>query len=158
DVALRDRALGIPPAAEPADPGPDPPVPRRPRPVVPGLRVMAREAKEQAPPNGLAVAERVWEGLPRWAKDGAKGTWAGYARLTSRSRLLPDYIIIGTQRAGTTSLYKYLVRHPAVGHALTKELRFFDLHYDKGVPWYRSRFPSARHRAHVERTKGHPLL
>jgi len=121
---------------------------------------MASQAKDQ--PHAAAadrpVAERLWEGLPRWAKDGAKSAWAGYALLTSRSRLLPDYIIIGTQRAGTTSLYKYLVRHPAVGHALTKELRFFDLHYDKGIGWYRSRFPSARHRSRVERTKGHPLL
>ncbi len=104
------------------------------------------------------VADRVWEGLPRWAKDGAKKTWAGYALITSRSRLLPDYIIIGTQRAGTTSLYKYLVKHPAVAHALTKELRFFDLFYDKGIGWYRSRFPSARYRSRVERTKGHRLL
>jgi len=103
---------------------------------------------------GIAqLVDRAWEGLPRPVKDGAKSAWAGYARLTSASRLLPDYIIIGTQRAGTTSLYKYLVRHPAIAHALTKELRFFDLHYERGFGWYRSRFPSARHRERLRRAK-----
>ncbi len=94
-----------------------------------------------------SIAERTWDRLPESGKRAAKAAWSGWARLTARSRMLPDFLIIGTQRGGTTSLYKYLVRHPAVGHALTKELRFFDLHYDRGLDWYRSRFPSERHRA-----------
>src|SRR5438105_3273690 len=104
------------------------------------------------------LVDRAWEGLPRPVKDGAKSAWAGYARLTSGSRLLPDHLIIGTQRAGTTSLYKYLVKHPAIAHALTKELRFFDLHYDRGFGWYRSRFPSVRHRERLRRAKGLSMI
>jgi hypothetical protein len=65
--------------------------------------------------------------------------------------VLPDFLIIGTQRGGTTSLYKYLVRHPNLAHALTKELRFFDLHFDRGIDWYRSRFPSRRYREQARR-------
>jgi hypothetical protein len=90
------------------------------------------------------VRERTWSALPPAAKLVAKAAWGGFARLTAHHRLLPSYLIIGTQRGGTTSLYKYLVQHPALGQALTKELRFFDLNYHKGLDWYRSRFPTAR--------------
>jgi Sulfotransferase domain len=97
--------------------------------------------------NGLrATAKRAWTKLPQPTRDAAKSVWAGYARVTARSRVLPDFLIIGTQRGGTTSLYKYLVQHPSLAHALTKELRFFDLNYGKGIDWYRSRFPTRRHR------------
>lgn len=114
------------------------------------------EAKESKRPSRLV--ERAWESLPRPVKDGAKRAWAGYALLTSSSRVLPEFLIIGTQRAGTTSLYKYLVKHPAVAQALTKELRFFDLNYDKGIRWYRSRFPSRRYRQLTKRRTGLDLV
>lgn len=104
------------------------------------------------------LAERVWRRTPAPAKDAAKAAWSGYARLTSRSRLFPDYLIIGTQRGGTTSLYRYLARHPAHARALTKELRFFDLNWGRGVGWYRSRFPSRRYRDLVRRTRGLDLV
>jgi Sulfotransferase domain len=96
-------------------------------------------------------ARVAWERLPQPVRDAAKTVWGGYAHLTRRGRVLPDFLIIGTQRGGTTSLYKYLVRHPSLAHALTKELRFFDLHYDRGIDWYRSRFPSRRHREQARR-------
>lgn len=54
---------------------------------------------------------------------------------------LPDYLIIGTQRGGTTSLYHYLTSHPQVLPPAGKELHFFDIQYDKGLAWYRSQFP-----------------
>ena len=93
-----------------------------------------------APGRPKASAQAVWERIPQSVRDAAKTMWAGYAKLTRGSRVLPNFLIIGTQRGGTTSLYKYLVQHPSVAHALTKELRFFDLHYQKGIDWYRSRF------------------
>jgi hypothetical protein len=95
--------------------------------------------------------------LPHPAKNAAKAVWSGYARLTNRGRLLPDFLIIGTQRGGTTSLYKYLVQHPHLSHALTKEIRFFDLNYHRGLGWYRSRFPSRRYRELVRRRQGFDL-
>jgi hypothetical protein len=104
------------------------------------------------------TARAAWERLPPQAKDAAKKAWAGYARVTSRGRLLPDYLIVGTQRGGTTSLYKYLTQHPSLAHALTKELRFFDLNYDRGMAWYRSRFPSRRYKQLVKRTRGIDLV
>jgi len=60
---------------------------------------------------------------------------------TAERRQLPDFVIIGTQRGGTTSLYRYLADHPDIGPALRKEVHFFDLNYERGVDWYRAHFP-----------------
>jgi sulfotransferase family protein len=103
------------------------------------------------------AARRAWNTLPEPGKAAAKRVYAGYARATSGDRLLPDYLIIGTQRGGTTSLYKYLVQHPSLAHAMTKELRFFDLNYQRGVGWYRSRFPTRTYRRLV-RSRGGELV
>jgi hypothetical protein len=62
---------------------------------------------------------------------------------TARQRQFPDFIIIGTQRGGTTSLYEYLTAHPDVGAAYRKEVHFFDRHFGKGIDWYRAHFPLA---------------
>ena len=66
------------------------------------------------------------------------GPWR-YA--TADVRPLPDFVILGTQRGGTTSLYSWLRTHPGVAPALRKETHFFDVHYGKGTRWYRSHFP-----------------
>ncbi len=53
----------------------------------------------------------------------------------------PDFIIIGVQKGGTTSLYHYLVQHPQIAPALDKEVHFFDLEFERGWDWYDARFP-----------------
>src|SRR5947199_6934794 len=65
-----------------------------------------------------------------------------YRGITAPLRLLPDFLIIGTQRGGTTSLYHYLQAHPCIGPASTKEVHFFDMRFNKGLAWYRGHFPS----------------
>lgn len=64
-------------------------------------------------------------------------------RLNASSRVLPDFIIIGAQKAGTSSLYHYLVQHPHVMAARKKEIHFFDRHWPEGESWYRASFPTA---------------
>jgi len=54
---------------------------------------------------------------------------------------LPDFIIIGAQKGGTTSLFSYIAEHPNVATKV-KEMHFFDVHYKKGIEWYKTRFPS----------------
>jgi len=56
-------------------------------------------------------------------------------------RATPDFIIVGAQKSGTTSLYHYLVNHPCIAPAWTKEIHFFDLHYSQGTAWYQAHFP-----------------
>lgn len=53
---------------------------------------------------------------------------------------LPNFLIIGAMRSGTTSLFAGLSAHPQVFGAPGKELRFFDLNYERGLDWYRGRF------------------
>jgi hypothetical protein len=55
---------------------------------------------------------------------------------------LPEFLIIGAQRCGTTSLYRYLAAHPSVRTASGKELQFLSLHHRRGRRWYRGHFPS----------------
>jgi hypothetical protein len=86
----------------------------------------------------------------------ARGRWL-VGRVTAARRTLPDFIIIGAQKGGTTSLYEYLSQHPDVAPALRKEIHFFDEHYNKGLAWYRSFFPtSAAFDQHL-RTRGQRL-
>jgi hypothetical protein len=68
-----------------------------------------------------------------------------YRVMSSALRMLPEFLIIGVQKGGTTSLYRYLEQHPCVAPAFAKEVHFFDNHtrdykYGKGLSWYRSHF------------------
>src|SRR5262245_43057221 len=65
-----------------------------------------------------------------------------YRRLTARLRVVPDFIIIGTQRGGTTSLYNNLIKHPCIVPAFKKEVHCFDVNFRKGISWYQTHFPS----------------
>jgi len=57
---------------------------------------------------------------------------------------LPNLLIIGAAKAGTTSLHSYLSLHPEIFMSKQKELNFFDDRgrWNKGVEWYRSNFNS----------------
>ena len=53
----------------------------------------------------------------------------------------PDFVIVGTQRGGTTSLHTYLGGHSRVSTAATKELHFITDRYGRGLDWYLGQFP-----------------
>ena len=72
---------------------------------------------------------------------------------TNPLRLMPDFIIIGTMRGGTTSLYSYLTEHPNIGPAYMKEVHFFDVYFSKGLHWYRAQFPSSVQKYYTERVQ-----
>lgn len=67
-----------------------------------------------------------------------------YGRATSPVRPLPDFLILGAQKAGTTALYAYLRWHPGITGPAWKEVSYFDRHYRRGVRWYRGHFPIRR--------------
>jgi hypothetical protein len=54
----------------------------------------------------------------------------------------PDFIIIGAQKAGTTSLFEYLRSHPGLSLPHKKEIHYFDDNLHRGETWYRSHFPT----------------
>lgn len=55
---------------------------------------------------------------------------------------LPTFFIVGPPRTGTTWLHEVL-KDRAVLPSSTKETRFFDTHFHRGIDWYRAHFPSA---------------
>ena len=73
-----------------------------------------------------------------------RATEEGRAGDTPVTGALPDFVIIGAQKCGTTFLYHLLAQHPLVEPAASKELHFFDKNFDLGVEWYRQCFPVAR--------------
>ena len=67
--------------------------------------------------------------------------WWMFHRVSSPFRALPNFVIIGTMKGGTTSMFQYLAQHPQVHPPFRKEIKFFDIHYPQGLGWYRSHFP-----------------
>ena len=63
---------------------------------------------------------------------------------TLSSNRLPDFMVLGAPKCGTTALYGYLVKHPQVLPPLTKEPQFFSKNesYKLGLGYYKSFFPS----------------
>jgi hypothetical protein len=58
--------------------------------------------------------------------------------------VLPTFLVIGAQRAGTTQLHGYLDAHPQVFVTAAKELNFFaDGEYARGLGWYEEQFAAA---------------
>jgi len=64
-----------------------------------------------------------------------------YRRLTASQRADPDYIVIGGQKCGTTSLHDYIKRHSNIVPPFKKDSSFFDANYFRGYPWYQAHFP-----------------
>jgi hypothetical protein len=56
-------------------------------------------------------------------------------------RIKPTFFIIGTQKAGTTSLFSYLSQHPSITTPIIKELQFFNMNFKRGINYYHSFFP-----------------
>ncbi|MGL5942328.1 MAG: sulfotransferase domain-containing protein [Waterburya sp.] len=54
---------------------------------------------------------------------------------------MPDFLIIGAKKCGTTSLFHYLSKHPNIKPPTWKEISYFNTHFDKGNLWYKSFFP-----------------
>lgn len=76
--------------------------------------------------SGKAVRGRVRFGV-RW--------------ISASARCLPQFLIIGAMRGGTTTLYRHLVTHSRIEPAFNKEVHFFDKNFHKGLGWYRAFFP-----------------
>jgi len=83
--------------------------------------------------------KRSRRALWRWSV--AAGTAA--SRLTAGRRALPDFLIVGGQRCGTTSLARALKDHPQVEFPrLAKGVHYFDTGFDHSLGWYRAHFPT----------------
>jgi hypothetical protein len=68
--------------------------------------------------------------------------WWMFHRATTPWRVLPDFLVIGVMKGGTTSFFNYLAKHPQIHPPFRKEIKFFDIHYLQGLGWYRAHFPA----------------
>jgi len=82
------------------------------------------------------------------------------AHWTQALRVLPDFLIIGAKKCGTTSLYSYLTQHPGVAPARNKEIYFFDSskNFNQGLRWYRAFFPTALAKFYAQQIRRQPFL
>lgn len=64
-------------------------------------------------------------------------------RKVSFQEMIPHFLGIGVQKAGTTTLHSLLGLHPEIFLPNKKELHFFSLNYEKGLPWYCRHFEDA---------------
>jgi hypothetical protein len=100
---------------------------------------------------GKGLAWRLRQPVVPMVKAGLRG----YGVATAGGRSLPDFLVIGAKRGGSTSLYRNLVRTPGVlplfpRVADVKGTYFFDVEHARGERWYRSHFPSAGVRRRAE--------
>lgn len=70
---------------------------------------------------------------------------------TGALRVLPDFLIIGVMKGGTTSLYDYLNQHPSIYPAFHKEIHYFSGLYASGETWYRAHFKTRFYKNYVLR-------
>lgn len=81
-----------------------------------------------------------------------------YRSITGLIRTQPDFIIIGAQRGGTTSLYRYLMEQPNIVPASKKEVHFFDNNFQRGISWYRGHFPYSIQKYYAEHIHKQDLI
>lgn len=80
--------------------------------------------------------------IPEPLKRNGRSVSVTWGKATWRKRAKPDFLLIGGQRCGTTSLFRALMQHPDVVRPnLHKGVNYFDLNYAQGWQWYVGHFP-----------------
>lgn len=132
---------------------------------------MSDERKNDAGTDGSHVSEKirhvgvpsllrsVKRRVPKPLKKAARNAARGYGERTATRRTLPNFLVMGTKRGGSTSLWDWLVRHPHVAPMFPasqqiKSPHYFDINYYRGPDWYRSHFPTERSLDRIEHRTG----
>jgi hypothetical protein len=116
-----------------------------------------------------AGAPKAMPEIPSPVRYLGRGALRAVGLASAPFRPLPDFLVIGAKRGGTTSLFHHLLAHPQVlglfpsarhlpMRAERKGVHQFDVRSDAGAWWYRSNFPSARSRTRAARRAGGPVL
>lgn len=74
--------------------------------------------------------------------------------IKTMDRTLPDFLIIGAQKSGTTFLFSALLNSEHVLSPALKEVQYFSVNYAKGENWYRSLFPGRKEILELEKQNG----
>ncbi len=108
----------------------------------------------------MSTLSQIKDRSPRWVRDVANVTTRAAALATVARRPAPDFLVIGTKRGGTTSLFNYLLMHPGVLGLFPqtrgkKSTDWFFADTTHGEAWYRSHFHTERHRERLAEQLGH---
>ena len=103
------------------------------------MRAAADPAMKRAYKRKKKRARREMFGLKRDLRAAEGG-----AQLEPDTGTLPDFVIIGAQKGGTSFLYHLLTQHPLVEPAARKEVHYFEGLFDLGIEWYRWCFPQPK--------------
>ena len=107
-----------------------------------------------------AAFNRLRRATPVSLADAARNGARAVGTTTARFRSMPDFLIIGAKKGGTTSVANWLVQHPQVLPMFPRTQRhksphYFDINYWRGPDWYLSHFPTrAVHAIRRHRTGG----
>ena len=63
-----------------------------------------------------------------------------YRVVTNQIRVLPDFVVIGSSKSGTTSLHHYIIQHPSI--IAERNVHFFEYIHTDSIEWYRAHFPT----------------
>lgn len=108
----------------------------------------------------MGTVTSVKDRAPRWLLDAANVTTRSYGLATTPWRSGPDFLIIGTKRGGTTSLFNYLMMHPGIlglfpANRGKKSTDFFFTDRPEESRWYRSHFHAEPYRRWLEHRLGY---
>jgi hypothetical protein len=111
-----------------------------------------------AVPNRVRAVKRL---VPPSVKAAGRTATRRYGTLTAERRVLPNFLVIGAKRSGTTSLWNWLLGHPGVlplfpAVQQIKSPHYFDINWTQGERWYRSHFATERAFRRAERVLGRP--
>ncbi|MBK6740405.1 MAG: sulfotransferase domain-containing protein [Haliea sp.] len=70
-----------------------------------------------------------------WHRD-----YSQWATLSSQTHKDPEFVIIGTEKGGSSALYSYLIDHPLICPAVVKEVNYWSSNQVHGSAWYRACF------------------
>ncbi len=79
--------------------------------------------------------------FPGLSPECLKGVFLKSREFDAGLRAFPDFLVIGAQKSGSTSLFNYLCLHPRVQGSFPKEIFYFSREFERGERWYRRHFP-----------------
>ena len=105
-----------------------------------------------------SLSQRLKQGIPDGLAQSIRTGTVRWGTATAGARMKPDFLVVGAQRAGTTTLYRMLVEHPnIVRPSFQKGIGYFDLNHELGADWYQGHFPVRSFAGWRTRKAGEPM-
>ena len=111
-----------------------------------GVRRHCRNQHSSMRPDAGQLVQEEWMRVRGAMESDNRGTAAfedNKIHFSDENAIPSTFFVVGPPRTGTSWLHEVLRRHTNLPGP-TKETRFFDLHFQRGVKWYRGHFPNLR--------------